>query len=94
MKTNLIKMFDSFNKDISWNTKFNVLLTLCLVSFGFFMHDFESRLFIGAVFSLVIVLLVEYYLIMSKKYTNVWKTLKLIFIMIIVAMILIGSKLN
>ena len=83
-------IFESFNKEVSWNTKFYVLLAFSMVVFSYLMKDTETGLFVGAIFSLFLVLIVDFYLILSKKYTKSWKVIKIILVMIIVALTLIG----
>lgn len=87
-------IFKSFNKEISWNTKFYVLLAFCMVVFSYFMNNTETGLFVGAVFSLVVVLAIDLYLILSKKYTKSWKVIKIVLVMLIVALTLIGFVLK
>jgi len=83
-------IFRSFNKEISWNTKFYVLLAFCMILFSYLMNGTETGLFVGAVISLIIVLMVDLYLILSKRYTKTWRIIKIIIVLIIVALTLIG----
>jgi len=87
-------IFTSFNKEVSWNTKFYFLLAFCMVLFSYLTNGTETGLFIGAIFSLIIVLIVDLYLILSKKYSNTWRVIKFIIVLIIVALTLIGFVLK
>lgn len=86
----MTNIFKSFNKEVSWNTKFYVLLAFCMILFSYFMKDTQTGLLVGAFFSLLLVLILDFYLILSKKYTKSWKVIKIILVMIIVALTLIG----
>ncbi|MDF1698427.1 MAG: hypothetical protein P1U56_21430 [Saprospiraceae bacterium] len=83
-------IFKSFDKEVSWNTKFYVLLALAMVVFSYVMNGTETAIFVGAIMSLLIVLLLDFYLILSKKYSKSWRIIKIILVLIIVAMTLIG----
>ena len=83
-------IFKSFNKEISWNTKFYVLLAFSMIVFSYLMKGTETGLFVGAVFSLLLVLIIDFYLILSKRYSKSWKVIKIIMVIIIVALTLIG----
>jgi hypothetical protein len=83
-------IFKSFDKEVSWNTKFFVLLALGMVLFSYFFRGTETGLFIGALVSLVMVLILDFYLILSKRYSKTWRIIKIIVVMIIVALALIG----
>ena len=84
------KIRKTFHNQISWNTKFYVLLAFCTVFFSFLMKNTEAGLFAGAVVSLLVVLLLDLYLILSSKYTRSWKIIKYILVLVIVALTLIG----
>jgi len=83
-------IFTSFNKEISWNTKFYILLAFCMILFSYLMNGTETGLFVGAIISLIIVLALDLYLILSKRYTKTWKVIKFMIVLIIVALTLIG----
>ena len=83
-------VFKTFHNEVSWNTKFYVLLAFCMVLFSYFMNDAELGLMVGAVVSLFIVLFVDLYLILSKRYSKSWKVIKYILLLIIIALLLIG----
>lgn len=87
---NMNNIFKSFDKEVSWNTKFYVLLAFCMVLFSYLMKGTETGIFIGAVISLLLVLLLDFYLILSRKYSKSWRIIKIILVMIIVALTLIG----
>ena len=87
---NMNNIFSSFNKEVSWNTKFYFLLAFLMVLFSFLMNGTETAFFVGAIISLIIVLIVDLYLILSKRYTNTWRVIKFIIVLIIVALTLIG----
>jgi len=87
-------IFTSFNKEVSWNTKFYFLLAFLMVLFSFLMNGTETAIFVGAILSLIIVLIVDLYLILSKKYSNTWRVIKFIIVLIIVALTLIGFGLK
>ena len=90
----MAKMFETFNKELSWNTKFNVLLAIGMILFGYLLNDYESGLFLGTLISLIVVLFVDYYLILSKRYNKTWKTIKIIIIIILVTTVLIGCAIK
>jgi len=87
-------IFKSFDKEVSWNTKFYVLLAFCMIFFSYFMNGTETGIFVGAIISLIVVLLVDLYLILSKRYSSSWRIIKIILVIIIVALTLIGFVLK
>lgn len=86
----MTNIFKSFDKQISWNTKFYVILAILMVTFSFVFRDYEAGYFIGAVIALLCVLLLDFYLILSKKYTNTWRWMKIVIVVIILALTLIS----
>lgn len=91
MKNNIFK---TFNNQVSWNTKFFVLLAFCMVLFSYILGGSETGVFIGAVVSLLLVLIVDMYLILSKRYNKSWKVIKIILVLIVLALTLIGFMPN
>ena len=83
-------IFKSFDKEISWNTKFYVLLAFGMVLFSYIMNGTETGIFLGAIISLLAVLILDFYLILSKRYSSTWRIIKIILVIIIVALTLIG----
>ena len=84
---NILKTFD---KQISWNTKFYVILAILMALFSFLFRDQEAGYFLGALGAIFCVLLLDFYLILSKKYTNTWRWIKIIIVILILALTLIS----
>jgi drug/metabolite transporter (DMT)-like permease len=83
-------IFKTFNKEISWNTKFYVLLVILMVVFSYVFRDHDGGYFLGSVIALLCVLLLDLYLILSKKYTDSWRWIKIVIVITILALTLIS----
>lgn len=60
--------------------------------FAFIFKDREGGYFLGAVVAILCVLLLDLYLILSKKYTKTWRWMKIVIIAIILALTLISMS--
>ena len=86
-----MKSFKSFDKEISWNTKFYVLLAFFMAFFAFLHGGYDdTALFTGSVLALCIVLLVDYYKIISSQYPQIWRVIKQIVIGLVILLTLLG----
>ncbi len=83
-------IFKTFNREISWNTKFYVLLVILMVVFSYVFRDQDGGYFLGSIIALLCVLLLDFYLILSKKYTDTWRWMKIVIVIIILALTLIS----
>lgn len=87
-------IFKSFDKELSWNTKFYVLLALSMLGLSFIADGTELGIFIAAIISLVLVLALDLYLILSNKYSRSWRIIKIVIVIIIITLTLIGFVLK
>lgn len=82
----------SFNQDLSWNTKFYVLLASIMLVFAFFTEDTNNLLLGGSALALLSVWIVDYYKIVSRNYPKMWRIVKLIIISSLVILIILGNS--
>lgn len=84
------KTFKTIDKDLTLNTKLFILMTFLLLLFTYWFGFNDASIVAGSLFSLCIVLAVEYYFVLTQKYPTVWHVLKWVFLFILITLISIG----
>lgn len=86
-----MKSFKSFDREVSWNTKFYVLLAFFMALFAFLFGEYDDKaLFAGSVIALCFVLMVDYYKIISIRYPKTWRLIKQVVIGLVILLTLLG----
>lgn len=76
--------------DVSWNTKFYVLLAGLMAAMAFFKSTDESNILKGSLIALFIVTIVDLLEIIYHRYTSAWKIIKILFVVGLFILVLIG----
>ncbi len=84
--------FKKFNQDISWNTKFYVLLAAIMVVFAFLSEGNDYSLIVGSIIALLVVWIIDYYVIVSRRYPKIWRIIKIAVISTLVILIILGNS--
>ena len=77
-------------KKLSWNTKLFVLLAMVLVIFSFTSDNTQLGITIGSVVALLVVLVVDYFQIISRNHPKTWRNVKFILIALVILLTFIG----
>lgn len=80
----------SLDKILSWNTKYLVLVAFILVIFGFAFNNIELGLAIVSVIALSVVIIIDYFELLSNRHPITWKYIKFIIVAIVILFTLIG----
>lgn len=80
----------SENKNISWNTKFYVLLAGLMTVFALSAGVDESNTIKGGLLALFIVTMIDLLEIIYHNYSRAWKVIKVSFFIILLLLIIIG----
>lgn len=83
--------FEDFNKNISWNTKFFVLLAFVTVIISFWLQGSPAAIVVGSVIALSLVLVVEYFQVFSLRHPKAWRVIKIILIGLVLMMSLLST---
>jgi predicted PurR-regulated permease PerM len=86
------KSFKEFNKNLSWNTKFYVLLACAFIFFIWMLQYTESSYALPAALALMLVLMVDYAIKYFVKHPRVWNTLRWIIFFLLILLVLIGAN--
>lgn len=84
------KNFKELDRDLSQEVKLLVPMTLLLLIFSYWFRALEEAFFIASLFSLIFVLLIDYFVIIPQKYPNVWTMIKWLTFALIILLTLIG----
>jgi hypothetical protein len=83
--------FERFNANISWNTKFFVLLAFVTVVISFGLGGSSEAIVFGSLVALSLVLIVEYFKVFSIRHPKAWKVVKIILIGLIMMLSLLST---
>lgn len=82
--------FKQLDKDLSIEVKLLVPMTLFLLVFSYWFRELEDSFFLASLFSLIFVLLIDYFVIIPQKFPNVWTMIKWLTFALIILLTLIG----
>jgi len=86
------KNLKKLDNELSPEIKLLVPLTIGLLLFSFWFRDIQNGFFLASLFSLILVLFVDFFLIVPRTYPKVWNTIKWLTLAIIVLLTLIGNS--
>lgn len=88
------KSFEQFNKELSWSTRIYTLTTVVVAIGAFVFHAWETNFAFTIIVALAIILFVETFAIYFRKHPKLWRTLRMILLLIFLALLLIGFRLG
>lgn len=85
-----MKTMNTLNKDISLNTKLNVLFTALVLLLSYLFNVNEMGMVVVSLMVLAGVLLVDYYMVVSSRYPRAWRVTKWMIFLTIIMITLIS----
>jgi len=82
--------FKDFKKELSPEIKLMVPFTLLLLLLSYWLRELDDNFLIASLLSLIFVLLIDYFVIVPKKFPNVWNMIKWLTLALIILLTLIG----
>ena len=84
------KTLKQFHNNLSWSTRIYTLLTVATISLSYFFDAWNTNWVKTIVLALAIILFAETFEIMFHKHPKIWKAIRWIIILIVLAFFLIG----
>lgn len=85
------KKFKEFNNNVSWNSKFYVLLVVCFMLFVWIFQDNSSTYAAPAMMAIVVVLLVDFGIRYFVEHPRIWMSVRWIIFLLVMLLVLIGA---
>lgn len=85
-----MKTISALNKDVSLNTKLNVLFTMLVLFFSYLYDVNEGGMVAISLVVLSVVLLLDYYMVVSARYPRAWRITKWVVVLAILMTTLIS----
>ena len=84
------KTLKQFHEGLSWSTRIYTLLTIVLIIGAHFFKAWESDWALSMVMAIAVVLLVESFAISFHRHPKVWRVIRGILLLILLAFLLIS----
>ncbi len=81
---------EKFNKELTWNTKIFVLLSVLLITFSYVFNAPESGYTLPVITSLLVLMFVELLLHAYYKHPALWHVIKWVILFLAMGLILMG----
>ena len=84
------KTLKEFHERLSWNTKLFTLLAIVVASVARFSNAMNTDFALTMIISLLVVLFVESFAVISVKHPLVWRYTKWIVLLVILGLVVLG----
>ncbi len=88
------KNFEQFNKELSWSTRIYTLATVVVAVGAFIFNAWDTDFAFTIIVAIAVILFIETFAIYFKNHPKFWRSFRIIIILIFLALLLIGFRLN